>query len=245
MSETLIDTSDGPMGLYIAEPDTAERGGVVVIQEAFGVTSHIQGVCHFLADAGWVAVAPVLFHRAGSPVFSYDDIAGAMPVMQTLTREGLDADLDAAIEYLRGRGVDAARTGIVGFCMGGSVTLYAAATRDVGAAVTFYGGGLAQGRFGFPPGLELGAQIRVPWLGLYGDQDQSIPVDDVERLRTIAAARPVPTEVVRYAAGFHGFNCDDRPSVFDAEIAADARVRLLAWFDRHLSKSNGGCSRVS
>jgi carboxymethylenebutenolidase len=235
MSEITVDTTDGPMGLYVAEPDGDARGAIVVIQEAFGITPHIQSVCHFLAEAGWVAAAPVLFHRVGSPVFSYDDLAGAMPAMQSLTREGIDADLDATIEYFNGRGFTAANTGIVGFCMGGSVTLYVAATRTLGAAVTFYGGGLAQGRFGFPAGLELGAEIRVPWLGLYGDQDQGIPVDDVERLREIAAARPVPTEVVRYAEGYHGFNCDDRPSVFNADIAMDARARLLAWFDEHLS----------
>ena len=95
---------------------------------------------------------------------------------------------------------------------------------------------MAQGRFGFPSGLELGEQIQVPWLGLYGDLDQSIPVDDVEQLRERAAARPVPTEVVRYEQGLHGFNCDDRPSVFDAGIAADARARTLAWFDQHLAR---------
>jgi carboxymethylenebutenolidase len=234
MSDITIDSIDGPMGLYVAEPGSTPRGGVVVIQEAFGVTPHIESVCRFLAAAGWLAVAPVLFHRVGSPVFSYDDIAGAMPAMQSLTREGIDVDLDAAVAHLQGRGFDAGHIGIVGFCMGGSVTLYAAATRALGAAVTFYGGGLAQGRFGFPPGLQLGAEIAVPWLGLYGDQDQGIPVDDVERLRAIAAARPVPTEVVRYADGFHGFNCDDRPSVFNAEIAMDARARLLDWFDRYL-----------
>jgi carboxymethylenebutenolidase len=234
MSEIVIDTVDGPMGLYVAEPATTPKGAVVVIQEAFGVTTHLQGVCRFLADAGWVGAAPTLFHRAGSPVFAYDDLASVMPVMQTLTREGIDADLDAAIAHLEGMGFSAARTGIVGFCMGGSVALYVAATRRLGAAATFYGGGLAQGRFGFPPGLELGEQIRTPWLGLYGDLDQGIPFEDVERLRVIAAARPVPTEVVRYAEGLHGFNCDDRPSVFNAAIATDARARLLAWFDQHL-----------
>ena len=74
----------------------------------------------------------------------------------------------------------------------------------------------------------------MPWLGLYGDLDQGIPFDDVERLRAIASARPVATEVVRYAEGHHGFNCDDRPSVFNADIATDARARLLAWFHTHL-----------
>ena len=64
--------------------------------------------------------------------------------------------------------------------------------------------------------------------------DQGIPIDDVERVRSLAADRPVPTEVVRYADWQHGFNCDDRPSVWNAAIAADARARMLAWFDAHL-----------
>jgi carboxymethylenebutenolidase len=230
-----LDTPDGPMSLFMAEPTGPPRGAIVVIQEAFGVTPHIQGVCEWLAEHGWLAVAPALFHRADIEVFDYDDLQGALPVMMTLTRESIDTDVDSVLSYLALFGYGPDRTGLVGFCMGGSVALYAAATRPLGAAVTFYGGGLAQGRFGFASGLELGEQINVPWLGLYGDQDQSIPVDDVELLRARAAARPVPTEVVRYEHGLHGFNCDDRPSVFDADIAADARRRTLAWFDEHLA----------
>lgn len=230
-----VDTNDGPMSLFMAEPAGAPRGAIIVIQEAFGVTPHIQGVCEWLAESGWLAVAPALYHRADIEVFEYTDLEGAVPVMKTLTREGIDMDIDSTISYLSLFGYGPTRLGMVGFCMGGSVTLYSAATRALGAAVTFYGGGLTQGRFGFPSGLELGEQLRAPWLGLYGDQDPSIPVDDVEALRGIAAARPVPTEVVRYAAGQHGFNCDDRPSVYDAEIAADARNRTLAWFDTHLA----------
>ncbi len=230
-----LDTPDGPMSLFMAEPAGTPRGAILVIQEAFGVTPHIQSVCEWLAEHGWLAVAPALFHRADIEVFEYDDLQGALPVMMTLTRESIDTDLDSVVSYLSLFGYGPDRTGIVGFCMGGSVSLYAAATRSLGAAVTFYGGGLAQGRFGFPSGLELGEQIQVPWLGLYGDLDQSIPVDDVEQLRERAAARPVPTEVVRYEQGLHGFNCDDRPSVFDADIADDARARTLAWFDTHLA----------
>jgi len=227
------------MDLYIAEPPSSlgesPRGGVVVIQEAFGVTAHIRSIADLLAEHGWLAVVPALFHRAETQVFDYDDLASVMPVMMTLTKDGIDEDLDAAFAYLESRGIGASRSGIVGFCMGGSVALYTAATRAIGAAVTFYGGGVGAGRFGFPSGLELGASIRTPWLGLYGDLDQSIPVDDVERLRSIAAAAPVATEVVRYATGQHGFNCDDRPAVFDVSLAADARSRTLDWFDRHLT----------
>ncbi len=230
-----VDTTDGPMSLFMAEPEGSPRGAITVIQEAFGVTPHIQGVCEWLAESGWLAVAPALYHRADIEVFEYTDLESALPVMMTLTRAGIDTDLDATLSYLSLFGYDADRLGMVGFCMGGSVALYAAATRPLGAAVTFYGGGLTQARFGFPTGLELSEQIAVPWLGLYGDLDQSIPVADVETLRGLAAARPVPTEVVRYERGQHGFNCDDRPPMFDAEIAADARQRTLAWFDTHLA----------
>jgi carboxymethylenebutenolidase len=167
-------------------------------------------------------------------VFEYDDLQGAIPVMMTLDRAGIDTDLDAVQTYLRDAGFSDSRIGLVGFCMGGSVALHAAATRSLGASITFYGGGLAQGRFGFAPGIELAGEIAVPWRCLYGDLDQGIPVDDVEQVRVAAATRPVPTEVVRYANGQHGFNCDDRPSVYDADIATDARRRMVAWFDAHL-----------
>jgi carboxymethylenebutenolidase len=232
--QEVIDTNDGPMEIFVARPAATARGAIVVIQEAFGVTSHIQSVCQLLADAGWVAVAPALFHRVETQVFAYDDLPSVMPVMQSLTQAGIDADLDAAFGYVESLGFSPPSVGVVGFCMGGSVALYTAATRSIGAAVTFYGGGLAQGRFGFPSGLTLAASLRTPWLGLYGDLDTGIPVDDVEQLRDIASQATVDTEVVRYANGQHGFNCDDRPAVFDAAIAADARPRMLAWFDAHI-----------
>ena len=76
--------------------------------------------------------------------------------------------------------------------------------------------------------------MQSPWLGLYGDLDQGIPVDEVEALRRVTAKAPVPTEIVRYADAGHGFNCNDRPDAFHAASAADAWQRTLAWFDRHL-----------
>ena len=233
---TAVSTPDGPMDLYVALPDHEPRGGIVVIQEAVGVTAHIESVCELLAAAGHVAVAPELFHRQDRRVFPYDDIPAVMPAMGALTLEGIDADLDAAFAHLAALGFAPSQTGIVGFCMGGSVTLYAAGTRRLGAAVTFYGGGIAKGRFGLPAGLESGAALCSPWLGLYGDRDLSIPIDDVEQLRAVAAECAVDSDVVRYANGLHGFNCDDRPDVFDAEIAASARERMVEWFDRHLAR---------
>ena len=235
MAETItVDTADGPMPAYLAAPEGASAGGVLVIQEAFGVTSHIEDVARRLAAAGWTALAPALFHRQGSPVFGYDDIEVVRPIMGALSAEGLGMDLDAALGALGERGFPLGRCAVVGFCMGGTVALLAATRHALGAAVTFYGGGVAEGRFGLPSLIELAPSLRTPWLGLYGDRDAGIPVEDVERLQAAAAEATVPAEVLRYPEGQHGFHCDDRPSVFDADIAADAWQRTMAWFDQHI-----------
>jgi carboxymethylenebutenolidase len=234
MSELSIETPDGPMPAALAEPDGDPRGGVVVVQEAFGLTPHIVDITRRLAAEGWLAIAPALFHRQGAPVFDYGDYAALGPVIQQLTGPGIVADIEATIAEFAARGIPAARTGVVGFCMGGSVALLAASSLPVGAAVTFYGGGLTEGRFGLPSLLEQAPNLRAPWLGLYGDLDAGIPVEQVEALREATAMAAVPTEVVRYAGAEHGFNCNDRAS-FHPEAAADAWARMLAWFDLHLA----------
>ncbi len=178
-AEISIQTDDGPMPTFEASPDGEPRGAVVVIQEAFGVTGHIEDVARRLADAGWLAVAPALFHRQGSPVLGYDEFDKVMPVMSALSAGGLATDLAATFDHLETAGSAPHRTGIVGFCMGGTVAFYAATLRPIGAAVTFYGGGVSQGRFGLPSLVELAPSLRVPWLGLYGDLDQGIPVEDI------------------------------------------------------------------
>ena len=230
-----LDTPDGPMPAFAAAPDgDAPRGGVVVVQEAFGLTGHIESVARRIAQEGYVAVAPALFHRQGSPVFAYDgDRSELMPAIMALTAEGIAADVDAALAHLADQGFPSELQGIVGFCMGGTVTFATAARTAIGAAVTFYGGGVAEGRFGFPSLVDQASDLKTPWLGLYGDLDQGIPVDDVEALRAAVADAPVEAEVVRYAEADHGFNCDERAS-FHPESAADAWSRMLAFFAAHL-----------
>jgi carboxymethylenebutenolidase len=234
-AQITIDTADGPMPAFEASPAGEAKGGIVVVQEAFGVTSHIEDIARRLADAGWRAVAPAFFHRQGSPALAYDDFAAVMPLMKELTAEGITTDLTAALDHLEAAGFAAAKSGVVGFCMGGSVTFYAATLRPLGAAVTFYGGGVAEGRFGLPSLVDQAAKLQTPWLGLYGDIDQGIPIAEVEQLRTAAAATDVPTEIVRFAEADHGFNCNDRPAVFNPAAAADAWARTLEWFDRYLA----------
>jgi carboxymethylenebutenolidase len=235
--EIVLSTADGDMPTFVATPGDGvngdAKGGIVVVQEAFGVTSHIQSICTRLADAGFVAVAPALFHREGSPVLAYDDLAAVMPVMASLTAGGIETDLDAAFAELQRRGFEGGRVGIVGFCMGGTVALFAGTQWRLGAAVTFYGGGVAQGRFGFPSLLDVAPDLQTPWLGLYGDLDQGIPVTEVEALRRVTKEAKVPTEIVRFPDAGHGFNCDDRDAYHEPS-ATDAWNRTLAWFGAHV-----------
>ncbi len=234
MPETVsVTTPEGQMAIYDVEPEGSPAGAVMVIQEAFGVTGHIEDVTRRFAAEGYRAVAPHLFHRSGDPALGYDDMSQVMPHMQALSAEKLYDDLDATIAYLASAGFSGRRVGIVGFCMGGTVAFHAAVRYPLGAAVTFYGGGVAQGRFGYDAQTDVASGLQTPWLGLYGDLDQSIPVDDVEQLRTAAAAASAATEVVRYPDAEHGFHCDARAS-YHASSAQDAWRRTLDWFAQHM-----------
>lgn len=222
------------MELYEAVPDGSARGGVVVIHEAFGLNDHIRDVTRRFGTAGYHAVAPELFHRAGGGTGSYDDFSTVRPLFKGLTDEAILADVDVATARLGEAGFTDERIGIVGFCFGGRVTFLVAAERALGAAVGFYGGGIVTARPRFPALVDRASRLRTPWLGLFGDKDASIPMEDVEALRSALADAPVDTEVVTYAGARHGFHCDVRPA-YEPEAAADAWARTLAWFDAHLA----------
>jgi carboxymethylenebutenolidase len=229
-----LETVDGSMDVFVSTPLEDIRGGVVVVQEAFGLTGHIQRVCEAVADAGYVAVAPALFHRSEDQLFGYSDYDKLGPVIMTMTRATIEVDVDAAFAELVRLKVPADKLAIMGFCFGGTVTLETAARCELAAAITFYGGGLGEGRFGLSSGIESAARLRTPWLGLYGDLDEHIPTDEVERARIAAASSPVDTEVIRFADADHGFHCDERPS-FHAETSSIAWARTLEFLDDHMS----------
>ena len=125
--------------------------------------------------------------------------------------------------------------GIVGFCMGGAVAFATAARVRLGAAATFYGGGILEGRFGAPPLVELAPGLLTAWIGFYGDADQGIPTGQVEELRAAVADADVAAELHRYPGAAHGFNCDDRPDSYNEAAATDAWARTLDWFAHHIA----------
>jgi carboxymethylenebutenolidase len=228
------------MEIYDAEPSGIARGAVIVLQEAFGVNVHIESVTRRFAASGYRAIAPHIYHRTGDPVIDYKNVEAMMPHRQALTEEGLLQDLDAALNYLSDAGFSSSSVGVVGFCLGGTITFLAAVRYALGAAVTFYGGGIVEGgsplpSLKMPTLLEISSDLQTPWLGLYGDLDILAPVEQVELLRKAVANSQVPTSIVRYAEANHGFHCDIRDSYHETS-AKDAWRRTLEWLETHLSK---------
>lgn len=234
MTESFITlhTPDGPMDAFVADPG---QGGpaLLVIQEAFGVNDHIQDICRRLAAAGWLAVAPDLFHRSGKRLtYGYDEFQKIMPIFAALTNDALETDIRAALDWLRGR---ATRVGVVGFCMGGFSAFLAACRTDVDSAVCFYGGGIVHAREGLAmrPVLKEAVNMKCPVLLFFGGRDKSIPRDDVRTIEDALTRLDKKHEVVVYDDADHGFNCDRRAS-YHAPSAADAWRRTIDWFQKTL-----------
>jgi carboxymethylenebutenolidase len=204
---------------YRADPAGAPKGALVVIQEIFGVNHHIRGVTDRFAGLGYVAVAPAIFDRTQKGVeLGYDaaGIAAGRELMTKVPMEGILIDVQATIDYAKQFG----KVGVVGYCLGGSLAFLSATRLDgVAAAVGYYGGRVA---------ATADERPKAPTILHFGDQDQSIPMADVEKVK---AARPdVPVYV--YHAG-HGFNCDERAS-YDAESAKVALGRTVDHLKKYV-----------
>ncbi len=219
MSHLQLRAADGhTFSSYLARPDGRARGGIVVVQEIFGVTGHIERVADQFAAEGYLAVAPAVFDRQEHGVnLAYDDagIAKGVGYMQKADFGEVMVDLQAAIDAVAHAGA----VGMVGFCWGGLVTYLAGSRTSIAAGVAYYGGGIT--RF-------LEPVPRCPMQFHFGEQDTHIPLRDVAVIR---AAFP-QGEYYTYAAG-HGFNCTDRAS-HDAAAAHLAFARTKEFFGTHL-----------
>jgi carboxymethylenebutenolidase len=210
MGQTItLKAKDGfSFGAYRADPEGKPRGGIVVIQEIFGVNHHIRDVADRYAALGYVAIAPHVFDRAEKDFETGYDQPGmekGRAARGKIKTEDLLLDTQAAIDAVKSAG----KVGIVGYCMGGSVAFLAATRLEgISAAVGYYGGQIA---------ASADEKPRVPTMLHFGDQDQSIPMTDVEKIKKAQPGLPIFV----YKAG-HGFNCDERASFspFAAQVAA-------------------------
>lgn len=209
---------------YVAEPAQNPKGGLVLLQEIFGVNSHIRAVADAYAAEGYRVVAPATFHRVQPGVelgYTEADMGtgfGHKMAVDALPAPGVMQDIQAAIDEAANGGPVA----IVGYCWGGLLTWRAACTLSgLSAAVPYYGGGMTAGE-------DAGLVPQVPVLAHFGDQDHWISLESVQAFRQ---AQP-GVEVHVYSAN-HGFNCDQRGS-YDEAAATLARQRTLAFLAQHL-----------
>jgi carboxymethylenebutenolidase len=240
MSVSWVDISvDGQtMEGYLTQPTEAGRyPAVVVIQEIWGVNSHIQSVTDRLPSQGYVGLAPALFHREGRMTLGlYEEMDLALARLGRCNDADIIADVKGAVAYLKAQPfVDPQRIGIVGFCFGGRVSYQSACNiPDLKAAAVYYGGRILLPLGGQGPSpVEQTASITAPVLGLFGETDQNPSPADVEKIEAELSKHGKTHEFHMYPGCGHGFHCDGRAS-YRPEAAKDAWAKTIAWFDKYL-----------
>ncbi len=224
----------GDLRGYVALP--AGNGpfpGVVLIQEAFGINEYIQSEVRRLAEHGYAAISPDIFR---GETFSYDDVSKVMPKLQTLTDDGMLADLRACLAFLDAQSAVAHdRYGAVGFCMGGRLAYLSAATFEkIAAASAFYGGGIApdQPRL-WKPVVDRVPDVHGELLMIYGADDEGITPSEHGRLAEALSKAKKRYTISVYPGAPHGFASKDRPSYRPVQAEA-AWAETLALFERRL-----------
>jgi carboxymethylenebutenolidase len=209
---------------YLSAPASASGPGVLVIQEWWGLNSHVRGLADRFAAEGFVALAPDLYH--GQQTREPDE---AGKLLMALNVEQAASDLRGAASYLLGQGgASGSRLGVVGFCMGGQLALYAGtvAPDQIGAVVDFYG---------IHPNVKPDwSKLQAPVLGLFAEKDDYVTPETVRDLeqQIQAAGKQIETHV--YPGVDHAFMNDERPEVYSPDAASDAWRRTLSFFRAHL-----------
>ncbi|NQU70263.1 MAG: dienelactone hydrolase family protein [Rhodospirillales bacterium] len=217
-----LKASDGhTLGAYVGEPSGTAKGGLVVIQEIFGVNSHVRNLVDEFAAAGYLAIAPALFDRVEPGMdLGYDetDFALARETRGKLNDDGILADVDAAAKHVASAG----KVGLIGYCFGGYVAWISGCNLDsLAASVACYGGGVAGRAANDKPNCAI--QMH------FGDKDHAIPMGDVQKIRD---AHPDVSTFIYDDAG-HGFCCEER-DVHNASARARCHARSLEFIGAHM-----------
>ncbi len=199
-----------PMRAYVARPETdTKRPGLIVFQEAYGVNGHIRNVTDRFAAQGYVAIAPELYHRTAPPGFEgdYKNFASVKPHFEAMTNEGAESDIRATYDWLRSNpNVDPAKISSVGFCMGGKMSFLANAVVPLRAAVSFYGGRIAETL------LDRAPDLHGPILLIWGGLDKHITADKREAVTEALDDQKKTYVNVIFSNADHAFFCDERPA---------------------------------
>ena len=229
-----IDAGDRKIPGYLARPAAKGKHPVVFVNtEIFGVHEWIKDVCRRLAKAGYVALAPDFFVRAGDPSKT-SDMTVVINIVKATPGDQVTSDTKASLQFLAAQPfADMKRLGVTGFCWGGGATwLCCERFPEFKAGVAWYGP-LKPGGYPRTAPIELAKDLKAPVLGLYGGQDKGIPAADIEAMRdALKAAGKTGSEIIVYPDAQHGFLADYRQS-YDAKAAADGWAKMLAFFKAH------------
>jgi carboxymethylenebutenolidase len=215
-----------PLPGYLAQPDDALMyPGIVVVQEWWGMNDHIKDVVRRFAAEGFVALAPDLYR--GEVATEPDD---ARRLRMQLEFEDARKDIQGAVNYLVSLPqVQPKKIGLIGFCFGGAIAISMSyQAENLGAIVVFYGGGTEFND-------KLAQKVVAPLLGIYGEADQGIPLEQIRANEAALQKAGKTAEFHIYPNAPHAFFNDTRPHIYDAAAAEDAWKRTLDWFRQHLS----------
>jgi carboxymethylenebutenolidase len=215
-----LKSAAGEIGAYLATPTGTPKGGIVVIQEIFGVNQHIRAVTDKFAADGYIALAPCFFDHIKPGVelgYTPDTMAEGRKFVTELGLDKPVQDVDAAIAELKRRG--AKKVAVTGFCWGGTITWLSATRLKPDAAIAYYGGGIYANRNEKPS---------VPTMMHFGDKDMHIPMTHVNELRQLH-----PNVTIYDYPADHGFHCDERGS-YDAAASKQAYARTLEFMAKHV-----------
>jgi carboxymethylenebutenolidase len=215
-----LKSAAGEIGAYLATPTGTAKGGIVVIQEIFGVNRHIRAVTDKFAAEGYIALAPCFFDHIKPGIelgYTPDTMAEGRKIVTELGFDKPVQDVDAAIAEIKKRG--AKKVAVTGFCWGGTITWLAATRLKPDAAIGYYGGGIHGAKAEKPT---------VPTMLHFGDKDMHIPMTHVNELRKLHP----DVQIFDYPAD-HGFHCDERGS-YDAAASKQAMARTLEFMKKHV-----------
>ena len=219
--------------LTVSVPRGPAPAGILLLHEIWGLSAPIAALVVRLADCGYITAAPHLYHRIADPVVTDGKFTGARRYHDTLTAEGLLFDIESALAWIHAKG--AQRVAVIGFSMGGTLALWAAATLNIDAAITFYGASLASPRWpGIFSGIDAARALKSPWLGIYAGKDTSTPARDLQQLREILAHDARESALIVYPGVRHGFALDPDSPRHAAAETEDASKQVRLFLKTHL-----------
>jgi carboxymethylenebutenolidase len=231
METIQLEAGGSAMQAYAMRPAEPAKKGIIVVQEAFGITDHLKHVVERFAGQGYLAIAPELFHRTAEPgrVFETSDYASGVlkEHFEAIAPAGLMEDVGAARAWLIAQGIPEGKIAIIGFCLGGRTAFLATATFPLAAAVFFYGGGIDQM-------LDKASELKAPIYFFWGGKDQGITAEKRQAVIEAMQASGKPFEYKIFEDADHAFMRDIDPTHYHEASAKEAWALVDAFLATHV-----------